>query len=156
MLNDTQIEQYREKGYVGVEGVLSADEVASLRRVTDEFVERSRGISESDDVFDLEPGHSADEPRLRLLKSPINAHEVYDQTIRHDNILDIVAQLIGPAIRTNGNKLNMKSGGFGSPVEWHQDWAFYPHTNDDLLAVGVCIDDMSEENGCLLVVPGSH
>ena len=45
MLNDTQIEQYREKGYVGVEGVLSADEVASLRRVTDEFVERSRAIS---------------------------------------------------------------------------------------------------------------
>ena len=97
MLNDTQIEQYREKGYVGVEGVLSADEVASLRRVTDEFVERSRGISESDDVFDLEPGHSADEPRLRRLKSPINAHEVYDQTIRHDKILDIVAQLVGPA-----------------------------------------------------------
>ena len=29
--------------------------------------------------------------------------------------------------------------------EWHQDWAFYPHTNDDLLAVGVAIDDMAVE-----------
>ena len=48
----------------------------------------------------------------------------------------------------------MKSGEFGSPVEWHQDWAFYPHTNDDLLAVGVCIDDMNETNGCLLSSPG--
>lgn len=156
MLNDAQIEQYREKGYVGVEGVLNADEIAALRRVTDEFVEKSRTVSESDDVFDLEPGHTADQPRLRRLKSPINAHEIYAQTIRHDAILDRVAQLIGPAIRTNGNKLNMKSGGFGSPVEWHQDWAFYPHTNDDLLAVGICLDDMNEENGCLLVVPGSH
>ena len=33
---------------------------------------------------------------------------------------------------------------------------FYPHTNDDVLAVGVCMDDMTEENGCMLMVPGSH
>jgi ectoine hydroxylase-related dioxygenase (phytanoyl-CoA dioxygenase family) len=50
----------------------------------------------------------------------------------------------------------MKSPEYGSPVEWHQDWAFYPHTNDDILAVGVCMDDMMYENGCLLVIPGSH
>ena len=50
----------------------------------------------------------------------------------------------------------MKSGGFGSPVEWHQDWAWYPFTNDDLLVVGICMDDMIEENGCLLAIPGSH
>ena len=43
-----------------------------------------------------------------------------------------------------------------SPVEWHYDWAFYPCTNDDFLVVGVCIDDMNEENGCLMVMPGSH
>ena len=35
----------------------------------------------------------------------------------------------------------MKAPEYGSPVEWHQDWAFYPHTNDDLLAVGVMLDD---------------
>jgi phytanoyl-CoA hydroxylase len=41
-------------------------------------------------------------------------------------------------------------------VEWHQDWAFYPHTNDDLLAVGVMMDDMELENGPLLIIPGTH
>jgi ectoine hydroxylase-related dioxygenase (phytanoyl-CoA dioxygenase family) len=50
----------------------------------------------------------------------------------------------------------MKSAGYGAAVEWHQDWAFYPHTNDDILAVGVIIDDMGEENGPLMVFPGSH
>jgi ectoine hydroxylase-related dioxygenase (phytanoyl-CoA dioxygenase family) len=50
----------------------------------------------------------------------------------------------------------MKIGGVGSPVEWHQDWAFYPHTNDDLLAIGVAMDDSTLENGALLVIPGSH
>ena len=54
-----------------------------------------------------------------------------------------VSQLIGPNLRTNGNKLNLKYSSFGSPVEWHQDWAFYPHTNDDVLAVGMLLDIFS-------------
>jgi ectoine hydroxylase-related dioxygenase (phytanoyl-CoA dioxygenase family) len=93
---------------------------------------------------------------LRRLKDPIKHHEVYDQALRHPTVLKIVSQLIGPNLRTNGNKLNLKYSSFGSPVEWHQDWSFYPHTNDDLLAVGVCIDEMTIENGALMVIPGSH
>jgi hypothetical protein len=41
-------------------------------------------------------------------------------------------------------------------VEWHQDWAFYPHTNDDVLAVGVMLDDTTVENGAMYYIPGSH
>jgi len=156
MLTQKQIDFYHEFGYIGVENVLSAAEIGELRRVTDEFVEKSRAVTQHTDVFDLEPGHTAETPRLRRLKDPIKQHPLYDQTLRHPKILDIVSQLIGPGLRSNGNKLNMKYAEFGSPVEWHQDWAFYPHTNDDLLAVGVAMDPMTMENGCLLVIPGSH
>ncbi|MCB0061913.1 MAG: phytanoyl-CoA dioxygenase family protein [Caldilineaceae bacterium] len=156
MLTQSQIDFYHEQGYLGVENVLSAAEIAELRAVTDDFVEQSRQVSDHTSVFDLEPGHTAANPRLRRLKNPIEQHAVYDQTMRHPKILSIVAQLIGHGIRTNGNKLNMKYAQFGSPVEWHQDWSFYPHTNDDLLAVGIAIDPMTLENGCLLVIPGSH
>ncbi len=156
MLTQAQIDFYNENGYLGVENVFSPEEVAELQRVTDEFVDKSRAVTEHTAVFDLEPGHSAETPRLRRLKDPIKHHEVYDRALRHPKVLAIVSQLIGPGIRTNGNKLNMKYSQFGSPVEWHQDWSFYPHTNDDLLAVGVCIDPMTIENGALLVVPGSH
>lgn len=156
MLTQKQIERYHENGYISVENALSAEEIADLRRVTDEFVEKSREVTEHTNVFDLEPGHTPESPRVRRIKSPASQHIVYDRTLRHDRILDIVAQLIGPGIRYNGHKLNMKYPGFGSPVEWHQDWAFYPHTNDDLLAVGVAIDDMTVENGALMVIPGSH
>ena len=38
-------------------------------------------------------------------------------------------------------------------MEWHQDWAFYPHSNADVLAVGVMIDDIDTENGPMMVVP---
>ncbi len=156
MLSQEQLDYYDENGYIGLTGVLSEDEIVALRRVTDEFVEKSREVTEHNEIFDLEPGHTQSNPRVRRIKSPCLYHTVYDQTLRHPKILGIVSQLIGDGIRYNGHKLNMKYPEFGSPVEWHQDWAFYPHTNDDLLAVGVVIDDMTVENGALMVLPGTH
>ena len=156
MLSPEQIKYYHENGFLTVENVLTDAELQRLQTVTDEFVEQSRAVTANDAMFDLEPNHTADNPRLRRLKNPIQHHEIYRQIMNHDGILNIVEQLIGKGVRTNGNKLNMKPPSHGSAVEWHQDWAFYPHTNDDLLAVGVAIDDMTEENGCMLMVPGSH
>jgi ectoine hydroxylase-related dioxygenase (phytanoyl-CoA dioxygenase family) len=71
-------------------------------------------------------------------------------------MLSILTRLLGPGVRLHGSKINMKAPGYGSPVEWHQDWAFYPHTNDDLLAVGVMLDDVDQDNGAMLVLPGTH
>lgn len=156
MLTQQQIESYRENGYIGVENVFPPDFVDELCRVTDDFVEQSRSVTEHTDVFDLEPGHTAEKPRLRRIKYPVKQHSVYDQAWRHPAILDRVEQLVGPGVRANSTKLNLKAPEHGSAVEWHQDWAFYPQTNDDVLAVGIAMDDMLEENGCLLVVPGSH
>lgn len=156
MLTSDQIRFYRDQGYLGVEGVFSPAEVAELRQVTDGFVEKSRAVTVNDAVFDREPSHTPQNPRLRRLKDPIKQHDVYRRAISHPKVLQIVSQLIGPAITSNGNKLNLKLADVGSPVEWHQDWAFYPHTNDDLLAVGIAMDDSSPENGCLMVIPESH
>ena len=51
--------------------------------------------------------------------------------------------LLGPNLRYHNNKLNMKNPANGSAVQWHQDWAFYPHTNDSILEVGIALDDMT-------------
>jgi ectoine hydroxylase-related dioxygenase (phytanoyl-CoA dioxygenase family) len=156
MLTPKQVEQYRRDGYLVVEQVLGDGQIEALRRVADEWVEASRTVGVNGDVFDLEPGHSYYQPQVRRIKNPALNSQVYDAVMRHPDLLDIVAQLIGPDIRYQGTKMNMKPAGSGSPVEWHQDWAFYPHTNDDILAVGVVIDDMRLDNGCLMVAPGSH
>lgn len=157
MLTQAQIDEYHERGFIAVEGVLPDAQVAELQAVTDDFIERSRAVTEHTDVFDLEPDHTPDAPKLRRLKEPHLVHDAYDRVLRDDGIVEMASQLLGTyAVRTHGTKLNMKSGEFGSPVHWHQDWAFYPHTNDDVLAVGVAIDDMTQENGCLLAIPGSH
>src|SRR5215212_2030780 len=156
MISNLDVARYRRDGYIVVPDVLSAADIADLRRVTDEFVDASRAAREHTDVFDLEPGHTAAQPRLRRIKTPHLHHPVYARMVRHPKIVAVLQQLWGPNVRFDLSKLNLKAAGFGSPVEWHQDWAFYPHTNDDLAAVGIMIDDFTADNGSMLVIPGSH
>lgn len=156
MISDQDVARYQRDGYLVVPDVLSAEDVADLQRVTDEFVEASRQTLRHTEVFDLEPGHTAESPRLRRVKMPHLHHPVYARMVRHPGIVAVLKKLWGPNVRFDLSKLNLKAAGFGSPVEWHQDWAFYPHTNDDLAAVGIMIDDFKPDNGSMLVLPGSH
>ena len=156
MISERDIAFYDDNGYLVVGDVLSADDVRELRRVTDTFVENARHVTHHDHVYDLEDSHSATEPRVRRIKTPHMHHETYARMVAHPNIMAVLQKLWGPSIRFDVSKLNLKSAGYGAPVEWHQDWAFYPHTNDDLAAVGIMIDDVDETNGPLMVVPGSH
>jgi phytanoyl-CoA hydroxylase len=156
MISAQEVARYREAGYVVVEDVLSAEELRALREATERLVRESTAVTTHDDVYDLEPDHRPEAPRVRRIKTPHRQDPVYARLVRHPTIIATLQQLLAPSIRFDTGKLNMKSPGGGAAVEWHQDWAFYPHTNDDLAAVGVMLDDCDLENGPLLVVPGSH
>ena len=155
-LTEAQIAAYHRDGYVAVPRVLDADTVQALRRVTDAFVERSRAITRSDSVYDLDPRHSAAGPVLRRIKNPADHDALYRWVALESPIPDIVTELIGPSIHFHHSKLNLKGSRIGAPVEVHQDAAFYPHSNDDVLAVGLLLDDATADNGALTVLPGSH
>lgn len=156
MISPAQVEQYHEQGYVVVDDVLTPAQVTEGRRIVEEFTERSRALTDHDELLDLEDGHSAAYPSIRRLKHAVYAHRFFDTVMRSAAVLDPVSQMLGPNIRFHNSKLNVKSPGYGSPVEWHQDFAFFPHTNDDLAACGIALDDSDAANGCLLVIPGSH
>jgi ectoine hydroxylase-related dioxygenase (phytanoyl-CoA dioxygenase family) len=156
MLTRARIDEYNEVGAIVVPDVLTASEVGRLRGVTDRFVADARGLTTHTEIYDLEDSHRPENPRVRRIKAPHLHHEEFARLTSHPGIVAVLQDLWGPDIRFDTAKLNMKSAGFGAAVEWHQDWAFYPHTNDDLAAVGVMMDDMEMANGPLLIVPGSH
>ncbi|MDE0052875.1 MAG: phytanoyl-CoA dioxygenase family protein [Gammaproteobacteria bacterium] len=157
MLGRAQIAQYQEDGYVLVAGLLEPDTLDALRAVTDEIVAGAAGIDAHTDALDLEDSHRADAPRVRRIKKPHLVHPFYRQLAAHPAIMAALTPLIGENIRLRaGGKVNIKAAGYGAPVEWHQDWAFYPHTNQDVLAVGILLDDMDAGNGPILFLPGSH
>jgi phytanoyl-CoA hydroxylase len=156
MLNSAQIEQYKELGYLVVPDVLDGKLLAEVRKAVDEIVAGAATLTQHNDVYDLEDTHTRTVPRVRRIKTPHKHFPLFAELTRHQRITDILADLLGPHIRLHGSKLNMKSPGFGAAVEWHQDWAFYPHSNDDVLATGLYLDDCELDNGPLLVLPCTH
>ena len=156
VLTQAQMNGYRETGYLVLENRIPVPVVESIRDEIARFLDEARSLTASNDRLDLEDSHSPDDPRVRRIKLPHKICEPVRELLFSDHILAPVRDLIGPDLRLHTSKLNMKSAGFGAAVEWHQDFAFYPHTNDDVLAVGVLIDDMAEENGPLMVFPGTQ
>jgi len=156
MISDEMVQAYRRDGVIVVPEVLDKNTLENVRSVLAELVAGAAGVTEHTDIYDLEPGHAPENPRVRRIKAPHKVHPIFDEIVRSADVIDILTRLIGPGLRLHGSKLNMKSAQYGSPVEWHQDWAFYPHTNDDILAIGVLLDDCDLENGPMLVIPGSH
>ncbi len=147
---------YKENGYLVLQHRIPGDVIAAIRSEIARFEEEARGMTESNARLDLEDSHTPDAPRIRRIKLPHKISDVARELMYSDHVLAPVRDLIGPDLRLHTTKLNMKSAGYGAAVEWHQDFAFYPHTNDDVLAVAVIIDDMELENGPLMVFPGSH
>ena len=156
MISGKDVQTYQRDGVIVVPEVLGADTLSQVRSVIAELVAGSAKTLEHTDVYDLEPGHTAESPRVRRIKAPHKVHKIFDEIVRSEPVLDILRKLLGPGLRLHGSKLNMKSAQYGSPVEWHQDWAFYPNTNDDVLAIGVLLDDCDLANGPMLVTPGTH
>jgi phytanoyl-CoA hydroxylase len=155
-LTAEQIAAYRREGYLVVHDVLDAGELASLRAATDALLAGAHGVTDHTPLYDLEDTHRPDAPRVRRLKMPHRHHRAFDGLIRSDKVLDLLRPLLGASVRMQTSKLNLKSAGYGAAVEWHQDWAFYPHTNDDVLAMGVMLDDFTDDNGPMMVVPRTH
>lgn len=156
VLNGDQVGFYEENGYLVLENRLDAGMIEAVRAEIARLEQFAVGMTESDDRIDLEDSHRPDDPRVRRIKLPHTQSRLFNELLHSDTILAPVRDLIGPDLRLHTTKLNMKSAGYGAAIEWHQDFAFYPHTNDDVLAVALIIDDMKLENGPLMVFPGSH
>ena len=156
VLTPDQIASYDENGYVILANQIPPDWLTKIRSEIARFEKEAADMTASNDRLDLEDSHTPEMPRLRRIKLPHLVSDLMRDLMFSDLILAPARDLIGPNLRLHTSKLNMKSAGYGAAVEWHQDYAFYPHTNDDILAIGVCIDDMAPENGPLMVYPGSH
>src|SRR5580704_17606102 len=116
MISEGDVQAYKRDGVIVAPEVLGADPLAKLRSVIAELVAGSAKTTEHTDVYDLEPGHTAESPRVRRIKTPHKVHALFDAIVRSPEVLDILRQLLGPDLRLHGSKLNMKSAHYGSPV----------------------------------------
>ncbi len=164
MIEQWQVDQYHQQGFLVVENVLTSDEIAALQHDFDQWVEESRSqnapwgdTQDGRPRFDIESDHRADHPSLRRVSSPNDISAAYRHAALQSRMAQIAGQLIGGSgARYHHSKINSKLPHTATKVEWHQDFLFTPHSNDDIVTALLMVSEVTPENGPLNVVPGSH
>ncbi len=164
MLTQAQVEKFWQDGYLVAENAVTPAQLAAMRAEVGRWVDESRGHAapfgpptiDGRPRFDMGAEHTAAQPALRRVNNPSDMSDAYGDVMRNAPMVDMVAELIGPDVKFHHCKINLKLPGSNTEVGYHQDFPYTPHTNDDLVTALLMLDDMTLENGCLTVVPGSH
>ncbi len=163
VLSQEQIDQFWRDGVLTAPDAISPKQLAAIRTDFARWVEESKAHTESYGEapdgrprFDLEDGHTAEKPALRRVSAPCDVSASCLDAMRNSRMTDMVADLIGPNVKHHHNKINSKLPGASTEVKWHQDFAFTPHTNSDVITALLMVDEVTDENGPLEVALGSH
>jgi Phytanoyl-CoA dioxygenase (PhyH) len=150
------IARYRETGYLELRDVVEPTALQRLIETTERLREAGRGLAAGTRHYDLDPGHSAEAPRIRRIASPTELDEVYVELAFGKVLGGIAAALIGGPVKFYHSKINFKLPHGGAEIGWHQDWPVFPHTNTDLVAISLPLNASRRSNGCLRTIPGTH
>ena len=152
MLTPEQLNQMSNDGFVVLESLFSADEVAGLdqdlstfhREREQELREKggTEGISRAGEV--LFSGFIAE-----------NNEKVKEFT-RHPKLVELTTQLLGEDVDLYYNQTVYKNPEGNKEFPWHQDDAYTPVTPSPYLTCWLAVTDATTNNGCISVLPGSH
>lgn len=76
--------------------------------------------------------------------------------VSDERLLDIAEAFIGPNIALFASHYIAKPPGDGQPVLMHQDGNYWPLEPMEVVTLWLAVDDSDVENGCMLVLPGTH
>ncbi len=164
VLTELQKVDYERDGFLIYGHLLTAEELEALRGRIDALASgehpnadkigvrleaaAQRGelqnVTRRDKVWQLLDPHGYDEVILNHAKNP--------------KILEVVEQLLGTEdIKLFHTQTLMKPAMHGSIVSWHQDSAYWTSIAPPaLVSCWTALDDATEENGCVRMLPGSY
>jgi L-proline 4-hydroxylase len=149
-LTPQELDAYRTDGYLILPPRFEAAELAELKE------EAAKEL-----VFDSE--RRVLEKGSTMVRSVYGSHagnEAFGLLVRDPRLLEPAVQLLGDQAYVYQFKINAKAAFGGDLWEWHQDYAFW--LNEDgvpephLVNVVLFLDEVTEFNGPMLMVAGSH
>ncbi len=76
---------------------------------------------------------------------------------RHDRVLDVVEQLIGPNILLYNSTYIIKEPAAAAKVNWHQDLTYWGLADHDAqVSMWLALSPATEASGCMSMIPASH
>lgn len=150
MLTTDQIDFYRTNGYLALDGQLSTDETELLLR-------ESRRLAGMDVPQRI---HERDGVNVRSVYAVHQQSEAFERLTRDVRTLEPGRLLLEDDVYIHQTQLNFKTPFVGDVWEWHQDYTYWARDDGmptpQALNVAVFLDEVTDFNGPLFVMPGSH
>lgn len=134
-----QQETYARDGFVAPIDIFSEDEIAEIR------AEIEAAEAKWPNALD---GAGRNNGHLAL--------PVLDRIVHDSRILDAVEDVLGENILAAGSTLFIKEPNTGGFISWHQDARYAGMEPHDWVTGWLAISNVTEENGCMQMIPGSH
>lgn len=149
-LTTDQLDQYREDGFLLIESALDENEVQRLRQ----SLERDCQVPGPHLVTEQ------DGEQVRAVYASHLRQPEFASLVRDPRLMEPVRQLLADDVYVYQFKSNAKPAFAGEKWSWHQDYLAW-RIADNLPAplqvnIGVFIDDVTEFNGPVIFLPGSH
>ncbi|HEU5158967.1 MAG TPA: phytanoyl-CoA dioxygenase family protein [Streptosporangiaceae bacterium] len=149
-LGDDQVKGYLQDGYLFFPGIFAEEEIDALQAET----RRMSAMDIPQRVLEEEGD---------LVRTIYGSHDISDlfgRLVRDPRALEPARQLLDGDVYVFQTKLNPKAPIRGDVWEWHQDFVYWSRDDGmprpDVVNVAVFLDDVTEFNGPLFVIPGSH
>src|SRR5207244_769153 len=155
-VTEEHVQFYKTEGYLVVERLYSREDLQRVDQTVRDMTRKALAGGDFSKILELEPEPVNGERVPRRIYSPFEQHDTFRSLGTDARLLDKIESLIGANFGIQHSKLNMKPAKVGSVVDWHQDLSYFPHTNTDLVTTLIYLDDATEENGCLQILPRHH
>jgi len=165
ILTDSQIDQYREHGYLIIEQLFTDAECDELNANAVDMINGKIPLGEMNGIY-MEPEAvnkglvSNEKPDPAYLFKLGHQMHMTDAIFRyyamHDSIANILNDLLGADIKCLQSMYIDKPRNLGVGQPYHQDSHYIKTEPITLTGVWIALDDVDEQNGCLHVIPGSH
>ncbi|MCW5943709.1 MAG: phytanoyl-CoA dioxygenase family protein [Fimbriimonadaceae bacterium] len=159
-LTDAQIAEYRENGFLVIEGFLDEDELATWSSVTDEAVAQrlNQEVTLDKGVWltnQGDPDSFYAQVFTQCLKL-LETHEGMRELMLDPRLGETAARLAGVSGIRIWHDQALYKPPFGNPTGWHLDNPYWSFSSRDALSLWVALDDATLGNGCLWYLPGTH
>jgi ectoine hydroxylase-related dioxygenase (phytanoyl-CoA dioxygenase family) len=150
------IDAFHRDGYLYAGPVLTQDELDAARAAYDRIL---KSEEKPESFRDL----TLNDPQA---KTVLSVHQVIDMwrldpifhtIIAKPAIVDIAEALMGTGnIRLYHDQALFKPAFHGGEVPWHQDNGYWNLEPATAVSCWLTLDDVTPDNGCMWVIPGSH
>ena len=159
-LSNQEIRDFREEGFLVIPGILSEHQIGRVfSEITAVMAQRPHV---PDDLIQYEPSMrgkpwtETNELHVRKLYRMAVHLSFFRELAHHPDLLNTARTLLGARVTLVQTMLLMKPPEISSPKVWHQDNGYFALRPPHCFGFWIACDPVTEANGCMHIVPGSH